>query len=83
MTVKFGYVMFAIDDAHYMDPESWEFVEELGHDNMSLVLVSLKSTSKHFNHSAAQSVLHHETTLCIPIGGTHFLEVTRCVRCNA
>ena len=29
--------MFAVDDAHYMDFESWEFVEALGNDNKSLV----------------------------------------------
>ena len=69
MTLKFGYIIFAIDDAHFMDPESWEFVEELGHDNMSLVLVALNSSSKYYRHPAAMNVLQHTTTLSIPVAG--------------
>ena len=73
MTKKVGVIMFAVDDAHYMDFESWEFVEALGNDNKSLVVVALKPSSRFYKDSpaekASEKVLKSKTTYKISVSG--------------
>ena len=66
--------MFAVDDAHYMDPESWELVEELGCDTHALVLLSIKDDSRFIQHKSVQSVLQHSTTINIELSGAWLLQ---------
>lgn len=61
--------MFAIDDAQYMDVESWRFIEELGSDCHSLAVLTLKSGSKYSQHKAAESTLKSRTTKHIHVSG--------------
>ena len=45
MCIKYGFVVFAVDDAHFMDAESWEFVVDLGQDMRSLVVLTVRTSS--------------------------------------
>ncbi len=37
-----GFIMFAIDDAHFMDADSWDFVSTLGLDMNTLVVMTCR-----------------------------------------
>ena len=73
MAKKVGVIMFAIDDAHYMDFESWEFVEALGNDKKSVVVVAMKPNSRFYKDSpsekASEKVLGSKTTKQIQVVG--------------
>lgn len=64
-----GFLIFCVDDSHYMDVLSWEFMMDLGQDMNSLVLLSIKTTSKFYKHPAALNVLQHPTTMNITLKG--------------
>ena len=62
-----GFIIFSVDDAHFMDLESWEFVSDLGQDMSSLVLITLKTSSKYYHHPAALQVLKQTTTMSMEL----------------
>lgn len=37
-----GFIMFTIDDAHFMDPESWSYISLLGGNVCTLVVMTLR-----------------------------------------
>ena len=39
---KQGFVTFVIDDAHYMDTDSWTYIQDLGKDARALVVLTYK-----------------------------------------
>lgn len=71
MCIKHGFVVFAVDDAHFMDAESWEFVCDLGQDMRSLVLLTVRTSSIGALHlcPSAQRALSMPTVKHIPLGG--------------
>ena len=66
-----GFVLFAVDDAHFMDQESWKFVADLGQDMKSLVLLTIRTSSLRTLGSCAGAdmVLKMPTLLKITLGG--------------
>ena len=56
-----GLIIFIIDDAQYMDTESWNFVRVLGHDNQSLVLLTMRQPFKTLCPTANQVLQDHAT----------------------
>ena len=39
---QYGFVTFVIDDAHYMDSDSWTYLEDLGKDPRALIVLTYK-----------------------------------------
>ena len=74
--------MFAVDDAHFMDPESWKFISILGNDNKSMVCLTLKTGSVDNVCPVAQEILKLSTTVHLHISGLqkNFMTALACQR---
>ena len=66
---EMGFIMFSIDDAHYMDKESWEFIHDLAESPYSFVVLSLTSSSKNLHTSGAKQALNHPTNMVFQVEG--------------
>ena len=76
MSLKHKFIIFAIDDSHYMDPDSWEFIADLGHDNRSLVVLTLKKKNDLVLCDTAMRVIHHPSAVHIPLEGIEQQHIT-------
>ncbi|CAH1791954.1 unnamed protein product [Owenia fusiformis] len=68
ITTKTGFIIFVIDDAQFVDPESWTFMSDMGRDDKTLVVLSMRpftETKKSQQPVAFWEVLHSETSLTI------------------
>lgn len=43
-TRKYGFIVFAIDDAHFMDNESWQYIHIMGKAKQSLVIATYSAS---------------------------------------
>lgn len=67
LTAELGYIIFAIDDAHLMDVESWKFMPAFGHYKQTLLILTLRTPWANRNPTA-ESLLSISATLQIQMG---------------
>lgn len=66
MTKQVGTIVFAIDDAHLMDVESWKFMPAFGHYKETFLVLTLRTPWSNRNPTA-DSLLSISATLQIPM----------------
>ena len=69
-------VVFAVDDAHFIDPESWDFLTDFAEDSSAVCVLTMRP----FKPSrppcvAAYRVLNHANTLHVQLGGLRTAEM--------
>lgn len=67
LTADIGYIIFAIDDAHLMDVESWRFMPAFGHYYQTMLILTLRTPWANKNPTA-ESLLSISATLQIQMG---------------
>ena len=67
---QYGFVTFVIDDAHYMDPDSWTYLEDLGKDPRALIVLTYKpKRAGAIFPNVAEMALAQETSRKIALQG--------------
>ncbi|XP_014673338.1 PREDICTED: adenylate cyclase type 10-like [Priapulus caudatus] len=75
-------LLFTVDDAHFMDAESWEFLDDLGCDSAALCCVTMRSLSDGTGlPEAAHHALNDASTLAVAVGGLE-LDVINALACQ-
>ena len=61
--------MFGIDDAHWIDPDSWSFLLDLALDPNAILVLTTRPLNPNQKHPAMLEILNHPHTKMITLGG--------------
>ena len=62
--------MFGIDDAHWVDSDSWEFLQDLACDPNAILVMTMRPLKKGDKQSSAMTeILHHPHTKILTLEG--------------
>ena len=64
--------LFAVDNAQFIDPESWDFLEDLSKDSHAILVLALRPfSSSNPPCETAERLIGHNTTKRIKLGWIH------------
>ncbi|XP_023931775.1 LOW QUALITY PROTEIN: adenylate cyclase type 10 [Lingula anatina] len=69
ISLETGVVLFAADDAHFIDADSWEFLSDLGIDNNALVVLAMCPLTEGKGCKLALDALKDPNTISVDMKG--------------